>query len=172
MSSEEKEVVLAIDPGYDRCGVAFMTKRGEKPTVLFSTCVTSQKKDEHPKRVQSIFDALKNLIQAYQPNILALETLFFSVNKSTAMRVAEVRGALFALAGIYDLPVREVSPQAIKLALTGSGNASKAQVEKMVTLTVTLPKTKRFDDEIDAIALGVTALELLRVEKRKKALAK
>lgn len=172
MANTVQEIVLAIDPGYDRCGVAYMTKDDNKTIVLFSDCVTSSKENDHYKRVYEIYKAIEASIDTYKPTCIAIETLFFSVNKSTAMRVAEVRGALFTLAGTHQIPLIEVSPQAIKIALTGAGNATKSQVQKMVSLTITNQKNDKLDDEIDAIALGATALEILRVENRKKALAK
>jgi crossover junction endodeoxyribonuclease RuvC len=168
--------IIAIDPGYDRCGVAIMSETNGKPTVVFSTCITSAKSDEHYIRLTDIFKQLEALIEQYKPSYLAIETLFFSVNKKTAIKVAEARGAILTLAGIHNLPLIELSPQAIKIAMTGSGNAKKEQVQKMVSLTVSLPthltKTSTLDDEIDAIALGVAALQETKRIHREMGLAK
>lgn len=168
----QKQKIIAIDPGYDRCGVAIIEEISGKPVVIFSTCVTSQKTDEQYLRLASIFKELERLIKEHSPTHMAIETLFFSVNKKTAIKVAEARGAILALAGIEGLGVVELSPQAIKIAMTGSGNATKEQVEKMVRLTVKLPDKAKLDDEIDAIALGVASLQTLHLENMKKGLAK
>lgn len=74
------------------------------------------------------------------------------------MRVAEARGAILAAAGNASLPVMEYSPQQIKLAVTGHGGADKKAVARMIPLLLVLPK--RLDDEIDAIAIGITALAI------------
>lgn len=170
------ETIIAIDPGYDRCGVAIMSETNGKPTVVFSTCITSAKSDEHYLRLTDIFKQLESLIGQYKPSYLAIETLFFSVNKKTAIKVAEARGAILTLAGLHCLTLIELSPQAIKIAMTGSGNAKKEQVYKMVSLTVSLPnllaKTGTLDDEIDAIALGVAALQETKRTNREKGLAR
>lgn len=162
--------IIAIDPGYDRCGVAIVSEISRKPEILFSTCITSDKADEQYLRLTSIFRQLEKIIKEHKPSHLAIETLFFSVNKKTAIKVAEARGAILTLAGLQDLELVELSPQAIKIALTGSGNASKEQVKKMVSLTVVLPKMTRLDDEIDAIAVGVAALGEIKFKKLKKSL--
>lgn len=164
--------IIAIDPGYDRCGVAIVSEENNKPLVLYSACVTSTKTDEQYLRLTSIFKQLETLINKHKPSHLVIETLFFSVNKKTAIRVAEARGAILTLAGLHGLSLVELSPQAIKIAMTGTGNATKNQIEKMVRLTVVLPKNAKLDDEIDAIALGVAGIQKIKFENREKALAK
>jgi crossover junction endodeoxyribonuclease RuvC len=166
------QTIIAIDPGYDRCGVAVVHQESTKPSVIFSDCITSQKSDEHYIRLTDIFKQLENIVLKYKPSYLAIETLFFSVNKKTAFKVAEARGAILTLAGIHKLSLIELSPQAIKIAMTGSGNATKEQVQKMVNLTVDLPKEKKLDDEIDAIALGVAAISEIKYLNRENTLAK
>ena len=170
--------VIAIDPGYDRCGIAIVSEINRKPKVLFSDCITSEKSEDQYLRLTSIFRQLETIIKEHRPNYLAIETLFFSVNKKTAIKVAEARGAILTLAGLNELPLIELSPQTIKIAMTGSGNAGKEQVKKMVILTVDLEKTDlpaqtgRLDDEIDAIALGVAALQTLHLKNLEKGLVR
>ena len=74
------------------------------------------------------------------------------------MRVAEVRGALLGLALAHGLAICEYSPGTVKVAITGSGNASKGQIATMVPKLVTLDARQRIDDEMDAIAVGLTCL--------------
>lgn len=170
MVSRDVKKIISIDPGYDRCGVAVVSEEDNKPIVLFSTHITSEKTAEQHLRLTSIFKQLEVLIKKHKPTHLAIETLFFSVNKKTAIRVAEARGTILTLAGLSNLEVIELSPQAIKIAMTGVGNATKEQVQKMVRLTVTLSKGTKLDDEIDAVALGVAALQKIKFETRGKVL--
>jgi crossover junction endodeoxyribonuclease RuvC len=79
------------------------------------------------------------------------------------MRVAEVRGAILAIAGAASVPVHEYTPGEIKSAVAGSGNANKAQVATMVRALVKIPRPVRLDDEYDAIAIGLTHLASARV---------
>ncbi len=159
--------ILAIDPGYDRLGVAVVEGDASRPTLVMGECVTPAKGGKE-RRLAAVFEAVRDAIGAYAPDALAIETLFFSANKKTALGVAEARGAILAAAGAAALPVIEYSPQEVKLAVTGNGGADKAAVARMVGRLIVLPKKKkRLDDEADAIALGVAALASRRSASRR-----
>ena len=149
--------VLAIDPGYDRLGIALVEGSASKPVLIWSDCIFPEK-GAGSKRLAHVAGAVGKAIQEYSPDLLAIETLFFSVNKRTALGVAEARGAILSAAGVAALSVVEYSPQQIKLAVTGYGGADKAAVARMIPRLLVLPKKKRVDDELDAIAIGITAL--------------
>ena len=157
--------LLAIDPGYDRCGAAILEPSGNGATVLYSCCITTSKTSAHSIRLSEIHASVTRIIEDWQPEFFAIETLFFSNNKLTAMKVAEARGVLLAVAGLHNLEVIELSPQSIKLAMTGSGNATKEQVQKMVALTTKIDLSKKIDDEVDAIAIGFAALPIAKQKK-------
>ncbi len=155
----KQNTILAIDPGYDRCGVAIVTTDTGVATLAHSICIVTDKKNSHEKRLVFIYRSLVDLITQWQPTALALETLFFSVNKKTALKVAEARGAILLLAGLHNLTLVELSPQEVKLSMTGSGNADKKAIQKMVALTMKMDLSDKLDDEIDAIALGMAAAQ-------------
>lgn len=157
--------ILAIDPGYDRLGIAVIEGDPSRPTLVWSDCIVPEK-GAHEKRLAHVARTVADVISKYKPDALATETLFFSVNKKTALRVAEARGAILAAAGRAAVPVIECSPQQVKLAVTGHGGADKAAVTRMLPRLLTLPKKKRLDDEMDAIGIGITALTIAgRTEK-------
>ena len=149
--------ILAIDPGYDRLGIAVVEGNASRPTLLWSDCVMPEK-GASADRLAHISRAVTNAIAEYAPDAVAIETLFFSINKKTAFGVAEARGAILAAAGLASLPVVEYSPQQVKSAVTGHGGADKVAIARMIPLLLTLPKKKRLDDELDAIGIGITAL--------------
>jgi crossover junction endodeoxyribonuclease RuvC len=149
--------ILAIDPGYDRLGIAVVEGDSSRPTLVWSDCVLPAK-GEAVERLAKVSKTITKAIKKYTPDVLAIETLFFSVNKKTALGVAEARGAILAAAGLASLPVREYSPQQVKLAVTGHGGADKSAIATMIQKLITLPPKKRFDDELDAIAIGIAAL--------------
>lgn len=149
--------ILAIDPGYDRLGIAVIEGNPSRPMLVMSDCV-SPDKGTREKRLARVSGAVTDAIKEYAPAALAIETLFFSINKKTAIGVAESRGAILAAAGLASLPVIECSPQQVKLAVTGYGGSGKEAVADMVPRLLSLPKKKRLDDELDAIAIGITAL--------------
>ncbi len=157
-ASKDELTVLALDPGYDRLGVAVIKREQGREVVKFSTCLTSQKTNSFPNRLAEIGRQLEDLIKEWQPNLVALETLFFSTNRKTASAVAETRGVILYLAAKAQASICELNPQSIKLAVTGYGKADKAQVQNMVKRLVKLSTIQRHDDEYDAIAIGLAAL--------------
>ncbi|MEN9920916.1 MAG: crossover junction endodeoxyribonuclease RuvC, crossover junction endodeoxyribonuclease RuvC [Candidatus Parcubacteria bacterium] len=150
--------VIAIDPGYDRLGVAVMEYENGQEVLLYSTCIESSKSDTLPDRLHTVGDAFLRVVEEYEPNTLAVETLFFNKNVKTAIGVAEARGALIYIAKSAGCVVHEFSPQQIKNAVTGYGKSDKKAVIDMVCRLVQGAPKKALDDEYDAIAVGVTCL--------------
>jgi crossover junction endodeoxyribonuclease RuvC len=149
--------ILAIDPGYDRLGLAVIEGDPSRPTYIWSDCVTPSK-GARERRLARVYAEVAGALEDYAPDLLALETLFFSTNVRTAIGVAEARGAILAAAGAAGISVTEHSPQSVKLAVTGNGRSDKAAVARMVPKVIALPPRKRLDDEFDAIALAIAAL--------------
>ncbi len=149
--------ILGIDPGFDRLGVCVLDKEGSKETLVFSTCITTNKKESFQKRLGVIGSELEAIITQHQPHELAIETLFFTTNQKTIITVAEVRGVCIYLAHIHKTKVFEYSPPQIKLAIAGHGKASKEDISHMVPKILKQPLLiGTLDDEIDAIAIALT----------------
>jgi crossover junction endodeoxyribonuclease RuvC len=154
--------VLAIDPGYGRCGVAIVEKENYKEVVLHSDCIETSAQKEFPARLGQIVGECSRLLTKYKPDAMALEKLYVTKNQKTAMRVAEVRGALIAAAQEAGVPVFEYTPGEVKSAAAGFGGADKTGVIKMLRTLVKIRSDVRHDDEYDAIALGITHLSRVR----------
>ncbi len=150
--------IIGIDPGYGRLGVAIVEKKNGAERVIFSTCLTTDKKMGMPARYLSLGQELERLIKKYDPEKLAIEKLFFTTNQKTASQVSEVRGFIIYLAAKSGLAVLEYTPLQIKSTITGYGKADKNQVIDMVKRLVKLDDSKKPDDEYDAIAVALTAL--------------
>ena len=151
--------VLAVDPGYGRCGFAVVEKSGgARENLLYSSCIETSAELDFPQRLLKIADACSDLLKKYRPDCLALEKLYFSTNKKTAMRVAEVRGALTRAAAEQGVGVFEYTPGQVKSATAGSGRADKQQIAKILHALISIEKNIKFDDEYDAIAIGITHL--------------
>ncbi len=154
--------VISVDPGYDRLGLAIIEKKpGDKERLLFSDCCQTSPNDDFVIRLYQVISFFKKKIAEYHPDFFAIETLFFSSNQKTAMRVAEVRGALLFAAKEAGIQIMEINPMKIKLAVTGDGKSDKSQVIKMIRLITGLSKKAR-DDEYDAIATGIAFHALYR----------
>lgn len=149
---------MGIDPGYDRMGVAVVEKSGGKERLVHLTHLTSDRETPMPQRLHAIGAQLSVLLQKYQPEYVALETLFFSTNQKTVMAVSESRGVAIYLAGTHGAQVREYPPQTVKVAVTGYGKSDKAAVEAMLHRLLPDLPPKALDDEYDAVAVALTCL--------------
>ena len=156
--------IIGIDPGYDRVGMAIVEKKSarEKETLVHSECFTTSAKTEIYERLSSVGLQIRNLIETYKPDALAMETLFITKNQKTAMHVSEARGIIAYEARLHNLPIFEYSPPQIKIAVTGYGKSDKTQVIKMIPLLIKIGTEKIasaiLDDEYDAIAVALTCL--------------
>ncbi len=151
--------VLGIDPGYDRLGLAVVEKNtAGKEVVLFSGCVTTDRKLSFPERLRQIGLATEKVIVDYRPTLLCLEKIFFGKNHKTATAVAGVRGLILYLGAGYKVTITEYTPMEIKMTITGFGQADKKQLADMIGRLVKLPKRPRLDDEFDAIGVALTGL--------------
>ncbi|MBI3305572.1 crossover junction endodeoxyribonuclease RuvC [Candidatus Nomurabacteria bacterium] len=156
--------ILGIDPGFERLGIAVVEKvasaRGfgvPKEAVIFSECFKTSAKLEFSERLRLIGDEVRKIIKQHKPEVLAIETLFLNTNQKTVMHVAEARGVLIYEASCAGLEIFEASPPQIKIATTGYGRSDKTQIMKMVRILVKIDEEKTSDDELDAVAIALTA---------------
>ena len=149
--------VLGIDPGFDRLGLAVIEGSASKPVLVWSECVEPAK-GAMEDRLAAVFNAVRDALLTHQPDILSIETLFFSTNRKTALSVGQARGAVLSAAGDHNIRVVEFSPQQVKLAVTGYGAADKIAIARMIPKLLALPPKKRRDDEFDAIAVALAGL--------------
>jgi crossover junction endodeoxyribonuclease RuvC len=156
--------IIAIDPGYERLGVAILEKANNKEVLLFSTCLKTDPKAPHEERLKIIGTGVNNLIENYQPEAMAIETLFFQTNAKTDMKVSEARGVMLYEAAKNNLKLGEFSPLQIKVAVTGYGKSDKEQVTEMVKKLIKINTPIKYDDEYDAIAVGLTFFAHYRVQ--------
>jgi crossover junction endodeoxyribonuclease RuvC len=154
--------VLAFDPGYERLGAAVIEKQNSKEVLIHSLCVRTPATLAFEQRLFMLGQAVEELIAEYQPTAVALEEVFFEKNAKTAMQVAEVRGMLSYIAQKSGLKLFQYTPSEVKVAVTGHGASNKQAVSLMVRKLLRVPEGKRLDDELDAIAVGITCLASAR----------
>ncbi|MFA5933982.1 MAG: crossover junction endodeoxyribonuclease RuvC [Candidatus Paceibacterota bacterium] len=150
--------IIAIDPGFERVGIAILEKKtnGSKEELVFSECFKTPTKTPLADRIFSIGQEIEKVIKKYKPTMMALETLYMTTNQKTVMGVSEARGVIIYEGSRHGLIIKEYTPPQIKIAVTGYGKATKEQVFAMTGKLIVLDDRKRIDDEIDAIAVGLT----------------
>ncbi|MFA7315260.1 MAG: crossover junction endodeoxyribonuclease RuvC [Candidatus Paceibacterota bacterium] len=158
--------LLAIDPGFERVGVAVIERQPKQKDILvFSECFKTSAKIPFPERLTQIGTEVERIIQEYTPVALAIEKLYFTSNQKTVMGVSEARGVIIYSASRNGLDIFEYTPPQIKVAVTGYGKADKQMVMNMVPKLIQIEKQIRSDDELDAIAIGLTCLACERFTK-------
>lgn len=154
--------VIAVDPGYDRLGVAVIEKQAGAEVLLYSGCIETDKRHGLSERIHAAGREFEALLKAHTPQAIGIESLYFNKNQKTAMGVAQMRGVILYLAHESGVSVYEFTPQEIKVATTGYGKSDKHAVTQMVKRLVRNTPATALDDEYDAIAIGVTTLAHLR----------
>lgn len=149
--------ILGIDPGTATTGFAVIKKVKTGVQALDFGVITTSKNLELPERLREIAANLRELFSLHKPDLLAVESLFFFRNHTTAFLVAQARGVVLLAAAEHGLPVREFTPLQVKQAVTGYGRAEKKQIQRMVQQIFELDEIPKPDDAADALAIAFTA---------------
>ncbi|MFA6354948.1 MAG: crossover junction endodeoxyribonuclease RuvC [Candidatus Paceibacterota bacterium] len=151
--------ILAIDPGFERVGIAIIEKTNtQKHNLVYSNCFKTPPKLPFHARLVLIGKELEKVINIYKPEVLAIEKLYFTTNQKTVMGVSEARGVIIYSASRNGLQIFEYTPPQIKVAVTGYGKSTKDAVIYMVRKLIDVRESVVSDDELDAIAIGLTSL--------------
>lgn len=148
--------VLGIDPGYALVGFGVLDYDNYQNSIVDFGVISTTKDEEMPDRLYKIYQGVKELIKTYNPDVMAIEELFFFRNITTAIPVAQARGVIIVACRECGVPIYEYTPLQIKQALTGNGRAEKKQVQFMVKVLLNLDNIPKPDDAADAVAVAIT----------------
>lgn len=143
--------ILGIDPGTGICGFGVIENRTAIDYGVISTPAHTPLAD----RLEDIYNSLHEIIRTNHPAVMAIEKLFFKQNITTGISVAEARGICLLVAKQCHLPIYEYSPNQIKKAICGYGQAHKPQIQEMVRLHLGLKEVPKPDDAADALAAAI-----------------
>ncbi len=160
-------VILGIDPGVAIVGYGLIENRQNKLRLITYGCIYTAAQKQHAQRLAEISQQFKKIIKDYQPDILAIEELFFCKNVKTALKVGEARGIILSQAMQAKLPIYEYTPLQVKQAMTGYGRADKNQIQQMVKMVLGLKQIPKPDDAADAVAIAITCAHSLPANKLK-----
>jgi len=150
--------VLGVDPGVARCGLAVVGRRGRTSDLRFATTVITPADADESVRFRLIAEAARAAIAEHRPAAVAVERVAWSRNQVSALHVARATGVIILVAAEAGLPVAEYAPNEVKQAVTGVGNADKAQVQRALTRLHGLRDVPAQADAADAVAVAVTHL--------------
>jgi crossover junction endodeoxyribonuclease RuvC len=154
--------ILGIDPGlatvgYGVIGSGLHSNNMDKYKLLSAGVISTDKTLSLGDRLSIIFNDINELIVKYQPDIVAIEELFFAKNSKTAMTVGQARGVIILACAQNNINIKHYTPLQVKLGLTNDGRASKKQMQQMVKIILSLPEIPRPDDAADGLALALIA---------------
>jgi crossover junction endodeoxyribonuclease RuvC len=150
-------IVLGIDPGTAALGFGIVEAKSGRLRMVDAGTLMTKPDASLPKRLLAIHGLLDELIALHRPDLLAVERLFFSRNAQTAFAVGQARGVVLLAAAQAEVPVREATPNEVKVAVTGYGGADKEQVGRMVAVCLGLAAPAKQDDTNDALAIAIWA---------------
>jgi crossover junction endodeoxyribonuclease RuvC len=149
-------IALGIDPGTRRVGYGVILQERNEAIFVEAGIMPIKSKDD-VGALEDLKRGLDKLIQKHEPDVLAIEKLYFAKNQKTALAVAQARGVILLAAREHGLRIREYSPNEVKMGVTGYGAADKKAVLKMVRLILKKPGLALIDDASDALALAIMA---------------
>lgn len=149
----EKIRILGIDPGLRTTGFGVIEKKGNHLTYICSGSVKTLEGDL-PSRLKEILDNIRDVIEQYQPDHVAIEQVFVNINPKSTLLLGQARGAAICAAVANNLKVAEYTALQVKQAVVGKGHASKEQVQQMVMRLLNL-SVHPSSDAADALACAV-----------------
>lgn len=149
--------ILGLDPGLADTGFGVITKQGYLLNFVVAGSIKTSPAFGFSQRVQEIFKEVSSLVKQYQPDIIAVEKLFFAKNVKTALAVGQARGVVLLAIEQSGKQLLEFTPLQIKQTVASSGTAGKRQVGLMVKSILCLSSIPKPDDAADALAVAITA---------------
>jgi crossover junction endodeoxyribonuclease RuvC len=148
-------VVMGIDPGIASTGFGVVRIAGGRMTAIDGGVIEAPADTPTGSRLSRIHESLAELIGWHEPVAVALEELYFGKNVRSAIAVGQARGVALLAAAQRGVPSFDYTPQAVKMAVCGSGAAAKDQVQRMVGALLGLPSPPQSDHAADALAVAV-----------------
>jgi len=159
-------IALGVDPGTATTGYGIVkdSPDGRLKKICYGV-IRTDPKTPYSLRLKKIHEGITDLINQYNPEVVAIEQLFFNKNIKTALSVAQSRGVVILTAALADLDIAEYTPLQVKEAVHGYGRADKVQVQHMVKVLLGLEEIPKPDDAADALAIAICHLHSYRMRK-------
>ena len=157
-------IIIGIDPGTATTGYGIIetTKNDNQQKCISYGVITTNPALSPQERLKKINNKLNKLIKKYTPKILVVEKVYFFKNLKTAMPVSQAKGVILLTAAKKKIPVYEVTPLQVKMAISGYGRAKKKQIQEMTKILLKLKKIPKPDDAADALAIAICGNSLFR----------
>lgn len=152
---QSERIILGIDPGTTVTGYGLISVSGKSPSLITLGIIDLRKKEDHFRKIRTIFEQTLELIDRYHPDEFAIEAPFFGKNVQSMLKLGRAQGAAISAALYRDLPVFEYAPRMIKMSITGQGQASKEQVASMLKTILSFSSESMVLDATDALGAAL-----------------
>ena len=155
--SEWDKVIIGVDPGTNIMGYGILGIKGKKPHMIALGIIELNKFESHYMRLKRIYDRILSLVEQYLPDEMAIEAPFFGKNVQSMLKLGRAQGVAMAAALAREVPITEYEPRKIKMAITGSGAASKEQVREILKRILNIQEESLLPqlDSTDALAAAL-----------------
>jgi len=153
--------IVGVDPGSVHTGYGCIQKSGSRLRVVASGVISPPARATFPEKLLMVYVGLSKLLKEHEPEVVAIEDLFYARNARSASKLGHVRGVAMLAAAEAGMPVAEYLPTQVKQAVVGYGRAEKQQVRDMVMLLLGLKSPPRKLDVSDALAVAICHAHLV-----------
>ncbi|MCL2805643.1 MAG: crossover junction endodeoxyribonuclease RuvC [Treponema sp.] len=153
-----QRTILGIDPGLASTGWGVLIENNGNIQYVDHGVIVTRADSQRADRLFFILQSIRSLLEKFEPGEAAIENLYFGKNVTSAIPVAEARGVICAAIAEKGIFLREFTPNAIKMGVTGSARADKKQVQEMVRIILGMEKPPKPDHGADALAAAICAI--------------
>ena len=157
--------IIGIDPGTNITGYSVISEVDNAYKIISIGSIKNNPKAKLQAKIANIYAELNEIIDKYSPEVASLENIFYGKNVKSLIKLAHIRGVILLLLEQKSLEIFEFSPREVKLSVTGYGNASKQQIQFMISRIFNIPSDAYNADAYDAAAIAFSAAN--RIGKRK-----
>ncbi len=150
-----EKIILGIDPGTNVMGFGLIKAEGRQLSVLEIGVIELQKLQDPYTKLQKIYKTLTSIVEKYAPDEMALEAPFYGKNVQSMLKLGRAQGVAMSVGVSHDIVIHEYAPRKIKLAITGTGAASKEQVAAILSKMLKYENDQKYLDATDALAVAV-----------------
>ena len=161
----DSTIILGIDPGSINTGYGLIKVQGSEIHVAHHGVLKVDSKKDIFHRIKLINAKVKELLEVFKPQAMAVEKIFFGKNVKSLIRLGEARGAAIVAAVNLSIPIYEYSALEVKQAVVGYGKASKEQVQKMIQTLFRLQNLPE-QNSADALAIALCHTQVARFRER------
>ena len=155
--------IIGIDPGLVQTGFGIINVKDNQASLIDYGIIKPAQRDALSSRLLVIFNDVCEILSNYNPQVFAIEDVFYGKNVKSAMRLGQARGAAMVAAASKNMPIYEYSARKVKQSVTGNGNAHKSQIQFMVKAKLQMDHTPEPMDAADALAIALCHNHQFRV---------